>query len=111
MSSFSSASNITTGSNSRNVPNGPLIFGVDVNYQKPIISNETRLTIGIDDLIVLEILSFNISQKPIFEKLLELARNVCNAYITLNRNLISRGILDVIHEQNMKINLAMFKTS
>ena len=34
MSTFSSASNITTESNSRNISNGSLIFGIDGNSQK-----------------------------------------------------------------------------
>ena len=61
MSLFSSASNITTGSNSRNVSNGSLIFVIDVSSQESITSNETRLTISIADIIVSEGLSFIIS--------------------------------------------------
>ena len=76
MSAFSSASNITTGSNSRSVSNGSLVFGIDGNYQKPITSNETYLTIDIADIIISEVLSFNISQKPRFKKVLELEKKI-----------------------------------
>ena len=61
------------------------------------------------DLIISEGLTFNISQKPIFKKVLELSRKVLRIYIPPNRNLISRELLDVIHEQNMKRNLAMIR--
>ena len=98
MSAFSSASNITTGSNSRSVSNGSLVFGIAGNYQKPITSNETYLTIDIADIIISEVLSFNISQKPRFKKLLELARNLSKTYIPPNRKLISKVLLGVIHE-------------
>ena len=63
-------------SNSINVSNCSLIFGIDGNYQKPITSTETCLTISISDLIISEGPSFNLYQKPIFKKVLELARNV-----------------------------------
>ena len=36
-------------------------------------------------------------------------RNVLKTYIPPNRNLTSKELLDVIHEQNMKRNLAMIK--
>ena len=70
MVSFSSASNIKTGSNSRNVSNGSLIFGIDGNSQKSINSNNTRLTIAVADLIISEKLCFNIPQNPGFKTLL-----------------------------------------
>ena len=38
-----------------------------------------------------------------------MSRNVSKKYILLNRNLTSKELLDVIHEQNMKSNLAMIK--
>ena len=62
--SFKSASNIKTGSNTRNVSNGSLIFGTDENYQKSITSNETHMDIAIADLIISEGLSFTPYQKP-----------------------------------------------
>ena len=57
-----SASNITTESKSRYVSNDSLIFVIDGNSQKAITSNETCITISIADLIISEILSFNLSQ-------------------------------------------------
>ena len=109
MSSFSSVSDITTESNARNVSNGSLIFGVDGNSQISITSNDTRLTISISGIIISEGLFFNLSQKPRFNKLLELARNVSKNYAPPNIKLISKKLLDFIHGQNTKINLAMIK--
>ena len=40
---------------------------------------------------------------------MELTRNVSKEYIPPNRNLISKELLDVIHEQNMKRSLAIIK--
>ena len=67
MSGFTSASNITTESNSRSFSNGSLVFGIDGNYQKLITSNETRLTIAILDLIISEVSPFKSPQKNIQE--------------------------------------------
>ena len=96
ISGFSSASNISYESNSRSFSNGSLVFGG--NSQKLIISNDTCLTIAIADLIISEGLPFNISQKPRFKKVLDLSRNVSKTYIPPNRKLISKELLDVIHE-------------
>ena len=52
MSSFSSESNITTGSASINVSNDSLIFGIDGNYQQSITSNDTCLNIAIANIII-----------------------------------------------------------
>ena len=109
ISGFSSASDLSSESNSRSFPNSSLIFGIDGNSQKLITSNDTHLTIAIADLIISEGLLFNLSQKPISKKVLELSRNVLKTYIPPKRNLISKELLDVIHEQNMKRNLAMIK--
>ena len=38
-----------------------------------------------------------------------MSRNVSRTYIPPNRNIISKELLDVIHEQNMKSNLSMIK--
>ena len=38
-----------------------------------------------------------------------MSRNVLQTYIPPNRNLISKELLDVIHEHNMKSNLSMIK--
>ena len=84
-------------------------FCIYVNYQKSMTSNKTCLTIYIADIIISEGLSFNLAQKPTFEKILELARNVSKPYIPPNRNLIYKDLLGVIHKQNMKSNLEMIK--
>ena len=70
-------------------------------------SKETRLTFPIADLIISEGLSFNISRKPRFKKVLELARTVSKFYQPPNGKLISKDILDVIHYQNMEKNLSL----
>ena len=70
MSGFSSASNITIESNSRKIPNGAPVFGIDGNSQKLITSNKTCLTISISGIIISEGLSFNLAQKTRFKKLL-----------------------------------------
>ena len=95
MSIFSSASNITTEINSRSVSNASFIFGIDGNSQRPISSNETRLTIDIYDIIILEGLFFNLSQKPGFKKLMEFASNISKNYIHTNRNLIFKHQMDL----------------
>ena len=74
-----------------------------------ITSNDTRLTIAIAYLIISEGLHFNLAQKPRFKKVLRFSGNVLKTYIPPNRKLISKELLDVIHEQNMKRNLAMIK--
>ena len=109
ISGLTSASNITSESNSRSYPNGSLVFGNNVSSQKLITSNNTHLPIAISDLIVSEGLPFNLFQEIIFEKVLGFSRNVSKKYIPLNRNHISRELLNVIHEQNMKRNLKIIK--
>ena len=79
----------------------------DKNTQKMMTSNETRLTVAIVDLIISEVLSLNLSQKPRFKKVLELSRTVSKCYQPPNRNLIAKDILDVIHDQNMERNLSL----
>ena len=71
--------------------------------------NETRLTVAIADLVIYEGLSFNLSQKPRFNKVLDLARNVTKFYQPPNINLVSKDILDVIHDQNMERNLSLIE--
>ena len=41
-----------------------------------MISNDTRLTVAIADVIISEGLSFNLSQKPRFKKVLDVDRTV-----------------------------------
>ena len=86
-----------------------ICFTGDNNTQKTLTSNETRLTVAIADLIIFEGLSFNLSQKPGFKKVLELARIVSKCYQPPNRKLISKDILDVIHDQNMERNLSLIE--
>ena len=81
----------------------------DNNTQKMMTSNETQLTVAIADLIISEGLSFNLSQKPRFKKVLELARTVSKCYQPPNRNLIPKDLLDVIHDQNMESNLSLIE--
>ena len=72
-------------------------------------SNETRLTVNISDLIISEGLSFNLSQKTRFKKVLELARNVSKIYQPPKRNVISKDLLDIMHYQNTENNLCLIK--
>ena len=81
----------------------------DKNTQKMMNSNETRLTVAIYDLIISEDLSLNLSQKPRFKKVLDLARTVSKCYQPPNRKLISKDLLDVIHDKNMERNLSLIK--
>ena len=74
----------------------------DHNTQKIMASNETRFIVVIADLIIYEGLFFNIAQKPRFNTVLDME-------ITPNRNLISKDILDVLHDQNTKSNLILIK--
>ena len=84
-------------------------FMGDNNTHKMTTSNETRLTVAITDLIISEGLSFNLSQKTRFKKVLELARTVSKFYQPPNRNIISKDLLDVIHDQNMERNSSLIK--
>ena len=82
---------------------------VDNNPQKIVTYNETHLTVVISDLIISECLSFNLSQKPRFKRVLDLAINVSKSYQPPNRKLIYKDLLDVIYDQNMEINLSLIK--
>ena len=109
ISSFGTLSNSIAESNAASHPKGSLIFVIDVNYQKSITSNNTWLAVAMAGLIIYEVLYLNLNQKPRFEKVLELARNISNDYIPPNIKLIPKELLDVIHEQKMKNNLTMVK--
>ena len=74
-------------------------------------SNKTRLTVAITGLIISEGLSFNISQKPILKKVLDLARTMSKCYQPPNINLIYKDLLNVIHDQNTESNLSLIKKS
>ena len=65
-----------------------MFFMGDNNTQKMMTYNETRLTVAIADLVISEGLSFNLSQKPRFKKVLELARYASKCYQPPNRQLI-----------------------
>ena len=70
-------------------------------------SNKTCLTVSTTYLINYEGLSFNLSQKPRFKKVLYLAINVSKSYQLPNRKLISKDLLDVINDQNMERKLIL----
>ena len=52
----------------------------DNDTQNMMTTNETRVIVAISDLIIYEGLSFNLSQKPRFNKVLDLARTVSKCY-------------------------------
>ena len=76
---------------------------------KTIASIETGLTVVIANIIISEGLSFNLSQKPGFKKVLDLARTVSKYYQPPNRKIIYKDLLDLIHDQNMERNLNLIK--
>ena len=88
---------------------GSMFLMGDNNTQNMMTSNETRLTVAISDLVISEGLSFNLSQKSRFKKVLELARTVSKCYQPPNRKLISKDLLHVIHDQNMERNLSLIE--
>ena len=57
----------------------------DHNTQEIMTYNETRLIVEISDPIVYEGLSFSLSQKPRFNKFLDLERNLSKGYQPPNR--------------------------
>ena len=81
----------------------------DNKTQKMMTSNEIRFTVAIYDLVISKFLSFNLSQKPRFKKVLDLARTVSKCYQPPNRRIRSKDILDVIHDQSMERNLSLIK--
>ena len=81
----------------------------DNNTHKMITSNETRLTVAIADIIISEGPSFNISQEPRFKKVLDLSRTVSKCDQPPNINLISKYLLDGIHDHKMERNLSLIK--
>ena len=83
----------------------------DNNTQKMTTSNETRLTAAIADLVISKGIYFNLAQKPRFKKVIELARTVSKCYQHHDRKLISKDILNVIHDQNMERKLSLIKKS
>ena len=77
------------------------------NTQNMMTSNDARLTVEISDIIISEGLYFNLSQKPMFKKVIDLARTVLKSYQPTNRNLIDKDSLDVIRDQNTERNLIL----
>ena len=61
------------------------------------------------DLVISEGLSLNLSQKTRFKEVLDLERTVSKFYQPTLRKLISKDILDVIHDQNMERNLSLIE--
>ena len=106
-SSFSTSCIKSPERNPTTPQKGSFFFTGDDKTQKMMTSNETRITIAIADLIIYKGLSLNLSQKPMFNKALELARTVSKCYQPANKNFISKYLLDVIHDQNMEKNLIL----
>ena len=96
-------------SNQINPQKGSICFMGDHNTQKMMTSNETRLTIEIANLIISEGLSFDLSQKPRFKEVIDLAIIVLKSYQPPNIKLTSKDILDVFHDQNMERKLSLIK--
>ena len=71
------------------------------NTQNMMTFNKTCLTVAITYLVIYECLSFSLSQKPRYKKVVNLTRAVSKSYQPPNRNLISKDIYDVINYQNM----------
>ena len=86
-----------------------LLFG-DNNNLKTMPSHDNCLTVAIFDLIILEVLCFNIFQKPRLKKVLYQEINVSKGYNPPNRNIIAKYLLDFIHDQNMQRKLIMIIT-
>ena len=78
--------------------NGSIFFMGYNNTPNMMTYNETSLTVAIADIIIYEGLSFNLSQKPSFKKVLDSARTVRKRYQTPKRNLISKDLLDIFHD-------------
>ena len=81
----------------------------DYNTQKMMTYSDTRLTAAITDLVISEGISYNLSQKPRFKKVIDFSINVLKFYQPPNRKLISKDLLGVIHDQNMERNLILIK--
>ena len=100
ISSFGTASNITTKSNKISNSIGSLILVIDGNSQKSITSNKIHITVAIANIIIYE---------TSFKKVLGVVRKISKTYIYPNINITPEYQLDVIHEHSMKSNLAMIK--
>ena len=67
---------ISANSKSMNNQQGSMLFFCDNNAQKMIYSNDTFLTVPIEDNIISEVISFNLAQKPRLHKVLDLKKNI-----------------------------------
>ena len=108
-SSFSTRCSKSPERNQTTPQKGSIFFTGDNNTQKMMTPNETRLTVAITNLIISEGLSFNLSQKPRFKKVLQLAITVSKCYQPPTRKLISKDLLDVIHDLNMESNFSLIE--
>ena len=72
-------------------------------------SNKTRFTVAISDIIISESLYFNLDQKHWFKKVLGLSIKFSKCYEPPNRNTLYKGLMDVIHDQNVVRNLILIK--
>ena len=98
----------SSDNNQINPQKGSFFMGCRIT-QKIITSNEKRLTLAIADIIISEMLYFNLSQKPRFKKVLDLERNVSKCYQPPNRKLISKDLMGVIYDQNMERKLSFIR--
>ena len=108
-SSFCTSSNKSVNSKSTNSDKNSLKFFTYIYFQNILSSSETHLSVVISNLIIYEILSFYIAQTPSFSKVLDLVRNVSKCYNPPNSKIVSKDLLDVIHDQNTKRKLTMIK--
>ena len=72
-------------------------------------SNKTHITEEIYDLIISKGLSFNLAQKPRFDKMLGLTRNLTRGCQPPNINLIPKDLLGVIHDHTIEKKLSLIK--
>ena len=63
----------------------------------------------IDDTIISKGFYFNISQKPKFKKIIDLAKNLSKGYRHPNRNLTYKDLQDIIHDHNMESNIILIE--
>ena len=88
---------------------GSIVFMGDNNTQNMMTSDDTRLTVAINDLIISDGLYFNLSPKPRLKTVLDLARTVSNCYQPPMRKLIYKDLLGVIYDHNMERSLILIK--
>ena len=89
----------------------PSSCNTTVYLSQIITSNDTGLTVPIDDPFIYEGFSFNLSQKLPFKKVINLARNVSKGHQPSNRKHLSKDILNVVHDHIMEGNLNFVKKS